>query len=220
MAWSGLFFVLYPYCSEANLPCYLLMWLVFSINTGFLVYCASLFRKNIYTIIVTRCKKKKEGNEEGGEGSEEGEEESDGRRSRNRKSARGSGRNSSSFQSDSVNIEIPRSSQIHRNPLKYNKSFSEAHDTVNPLIGASMTVNPIHAARRSASEKRRSARASRLAKIRKSRQNAKIKAATEEEKVSCTDAAADDDDMYDDDMFNDVMVENPMMKKSSSSISK
>ena len=54
-----------------------------------------------------------------------------------------------------------------------------------------MTVNPIRTARRSASEKRRSARTSRLAKIRKSRQSAKVKAATEEEKVSCID---DDDD--------------------------
>merc|ERR1712072_1582656 len=62
-AWSGLFFVLYPYCTEENLPCYMLMWLVFAINTGFLLYCASLFRKKIYNVLVARCKKKEEGEE-------------------------------------------------------------------------------------------------------------------------------------------------------------
>ena len=58
-AWSGLFFVLYPYCTaEGNLPCYMLMWLVFSVNIGFLVYCALLFRKKVYNAVAQHCCKK------------------------------------------------------------------------------------------------------------------------------------------------------------------
>ena len=61
-AWSGLFFVLYPYCTERdNLSCYLLMWVVFSVNIGFLIYCASLFRKKVYNAIAQRCKKNVQG---------------------------------------------------------------------------------------------------------------------------------------------------------------
>merc|ERR1711871_297095 len=61
-AWSGLFFVLYPYCTERdNLSCYLLMWVVFSVNISFLIYCASLFRKKVYKAIAQRCKKNVQG---------------------------------------------------------------------------------------------------------------------------------------------------------------
>ena len=116
----------------------MLMWLVFAINTGFLLYCASLFRKKVYNVLVARCKKKEEAEE--------------------------------SRKSGGAAIEMTtRTSGIHTNPLKYNKEFAETHETINPLVDASMTVNPIQTARRSKTEKRRTERTKRLKKIRQSR---------------------------------------------------
>ena len=58
-AWSGMFFVLYPYCNEEdNMSCYILMWLVFSLNVSFLLYCASLFRKKMYNADLKHSNKK------------------------------------------------------------------------------------------------------------------------------------------------------------------
>ena len=146
-AWSGLFFVLYPYCTaEGNLPCYMLMWLVFSVNIGFLVYCASLFRKKVYNAVAQHCcKKKREDSDKQGKGGK-------------------------------VEIEMTRGTTVHTNPLMYRRSFAQIQETENPYFDSSMTVNPVstvarRSARQIAMEERTSQRLSRLRRARQSQRS-------------------------------------------------
>ena len=152
-AWSGLFFVLYPYCTaEDNLSCYMLMWVVFSVNIAFLVYCGSLFRKKVYNALRNRfCRSR------GVDGSDIG----------------GVGKKLSKHV---VEIEMSRGSNVHTNPLKYRRSFVEKQETENPMFGSSMTMNPVstvarRSARQSAMEERTSQRVSRLRRIRESQRS-------------------------------------------------
>ena len=146
-AWSGLFFVLYPYCNEDdNPPCYLLMWLVFGVNIGFLIYCASLFRKKVYNAVAQHCcKKERKDSDKQGKGGK-------------------------------VEIEMTRGTTVHTNPLMYRRSFAQIQETENPYFDSSMTVNPVStvarlSARQSAMEERTSHRLSRLRRVRESQRS-------------------------------------------------
>ena len=181
-AWSGLFFVLYPYCTaEDNLSCYMLMWVVFSVNIAFLVYCASLFRKKVYNALRNRfCRSRGvEGSDSGGIGGK--------------------------VDKHVVEIEMSGGSSVHSNPLKYRRSFVEKQETENPMFGSSMTMNPVstvatrRSARQSAMEERTSQRVSRLRRVRESQRS--------QGEESCAKEMSDED-VLEEDMF----VDNPMMK--------
>ena len=187
-AWSGLFFVLYPYCTaEDNLSCYMLMWVVFSVNIALLVYCASLFRKKVYNALRNRlcfCRSR------GVEGSD----------------ISGVGKKLSKHV---VEIEMSRGTSVHTNPLKYRRSFVEKQETENPMFGASMTMDPVstvavstvarRSARQIAMEERTSNRVSRLRRVRESQRS--------QGEESCVKEMSDED-VLEDGMF----VDNPMIK--------
>jgi hypothetical protein len=175
-AWSGLFFVLYPYCTaDDNLSCYMLMWVVFSVNIAFLVYCASLFRKKLYNALTKRCCRSK------------GVEDPD------------SGDSGKKVGKHVVEIEMSRGSSVHSNPLKYRRSFVEKQETENPMFGSSMTMNPVstvarRSARQSAMEERTSQRVSRLRRVRESQRS--------QGEESCAKEMSDED-VLEDGMFVD-----------------
>lgn len=111
-AWSGLFFVLYPYCNSTNLPCYALMWAVVALNVCFLFYCISLFKQRVYEAIVAKCfsktKKKKEGEDK----------------------------------DEDKEIELPDINRMrsHTNPLVYNKDFMKKKEIVNPYFNVKAKI--------------------------------------------------------------------------------
>ena len=175
-AWSGLFFVLYPYCTaEDNLSCYMLMWAVFSVNIAFLVYCGSLFRKKVYNALRNRlCRSR------GVEGS-------------------GIGGVGKTLSKHVVEIEMSRGTSVHTNPLKYRRSFVEKQETENPMFGASMTMDPVstvarRSARQIAMEERTSNRVSRLRRVRESQRS--------QGEESCVKEISDED-VLEDGMFMD-----------------
>ena len=119
------------------------MWLVFGVNIGFLIYCASLFRKKVYNAVAQHCcKKKREDSDKQGKGGK-------------------------------VEIEMTRGTTVHTNPLMYRRSFAQIQETENPYFDSSMTVNPVStvarlSARQSVMEERTSQRLSRLKRVRES----------------------------------------------------
>ena len=46
-AWSGLFFILFPYCSDYELGCSILLGFVLLANIAFFFYCVYIFREHI-----------------------------------------------------------------------------------------------------------------------------------------------------------------------------
>eukprot|EP00943_MAST-04B_sp_MAST-4B-sp1_P006544 g6544.t1 len=180
-AWSGLFFVLYPYCTaEDNLSCYMLMWLVFSVNVAFLVYCASLFRKKVYNALRNRlCRSR------GVEGS-------------------GIGGVGKTLSKHVVEIEMSRGTSVHTNPLKYRRSFVEKQETENPMFGASMTMDPVstvarRSARQIAMEEKTSNRVSRLRRVRESQRS--------QGEESCVKEMSDEDVLEDGIFVKNPMIE-------------
>ena len=113
-SWSGLFFILFPYCSENDIGCGMLLVSIMAFNILFLVYCILLFRSQIvsetkrFVEIVNRkcnCLRKVDPKEE-----EERQQ-----RERFAKA-----------------IEMRRS-DVHGNPLVYRKSFVVHQNTTNPI---------------------------------------------------------------------------------------
>ena len=119
-AWSGLFFILFPYCSDYELGCSILLGFVLLANIAFFFYCVYIFRehivkesKRICSLLLTcRCcrEKKKEDGKAGKNGA--------GGAKRNRR-------------------------DVHGNPLLYRKSFAAFQNTVNPLLNVQKQLNEV-----------------------------------------------------------------------------
>ena len=107
-AWSGLFFILFPYCSDNEIGCATLLVSVMAINVAFLVYCVLLFRVEIVSesrrvcrLICTRC---------------------------------GKSALHATPEKEVSEVELRRvKNSVHGNPLLYRKSFVAYQNTVNPL---------------------------------------------------------------------------------------
>ena len=168
------------------MSCYILMWLVFSLNVSFLLYCASLFRKKMYNAAL-RCFNKKYTR---GDASKDDQP---------------------TKKNVAVNIEMNRTSTIHANPLSYRSSFVKKQETENPYFGASVSNNPAstHARKTAHQTVRKSSieefTSKRLLRIRKIRESQRVKEATSERSVG--------DTFGDDDVEEDMFISNPMMKR-------
>ena len=127
------------------------MWVVFIVNVGFLVYCASLFRKKLYNTMAKRCcksylhGKEQSANELGNEKNAERE---------------------------------LRRSTSHTNPLVYRRSFVQTQVVTNPFFSSSITTNPVSSvARRRAVQSNLKARTSlRLSRLRNIKEAQRSKA--------------------------------------------
>jgi len=147
-AWSGLFFILFPYCSDNEFGCAVLLVAVMIINVAFLAYCILLFRveivgetKRTCSLIMKYCRRAPDTLPE---------------------------------DANVVELSAVRNNTVHGNPLLYRKSFVEYQNTVNPIhIAAEKEKNRESIlqirALKSKANSRRSERIQRLAQLRQER---------------------------------------------------
>jgi hypothetical protein len=134
-SWSGLFFILFPYCSKNDIGCGLLLVCTVLTNALFMGYCVTIFRHQIVSdtkrlgkILYTSCSC-----------------------CRKVDPAEVLERKQKAKIQKAVEM---RRSDVHGNPLLYRKSFVLEQSTTNPLVKLNRSVMTIKALRHQANIRR------------------------------------------------------------------